>query len=173
MISTKQIDELINDPLTEVFVAKNFGFYKSKWEKFKENKQESWNWPAFFLGPIWAFYRKMKLLGLLYLLAMFAVDFFSAFIYELVGSSPSILFKWFCLLVIEVFFAVYANYFYFRFVKKKITKIKAEVTEDMQLDKVKRKGGTSVLVPIISMMMIVILTVLVIFISALFVAAAA
>lgn len=148
MLPTTQVEEMINDPLTEVFVAKNFSSYKRKWEKLKENKKASWNWAAFFLGPLWAIYRKMYLVAFLYFLASSVLEMI-----PVLGSLLAI--------VIWILFSVYAHYLYYRFVKNKIAKIKAEVKDETLLqDTIKRKGGVNVWAPIVVAILFVVFIIL-------------
>ena len=57
-----KILEDLDNPLIEVFVQKNYDYYKEVWNTCKEkNSLNSLNWSALFLGPIWLAYRKMYL----------------------------------------------------------------------------------------------------------------
>jgi len=40
-----------------------------------------WNWAAFFLGPLWLFYRSMFLYGFMYFITLFAIFAFNSFLY--------------------------------------------------------------------------------------------
>lgn len=46
-------------------------------KKFKENKTVSWNWGAFFFGPLYLFFRKMYSKGFMFLALEFAIPLLS------------------------------------------------------------------------------------------------
>lgn len=57
-----------------LFVGEKYDdYYGKKFRRFSEGKGSiTWNWAAFFFGPMWFLYRRMYLLGgLLFLLALF------------------------------------------------------------------------------------------------------
>ena len=50
------------------FLQRNAEKYRLKWRLLEgSNSVLSWNWAAFFFGPMWLFYRKMWLFGIVFL----------------------------------------------------------------------------------------------------------
>ena len=89
-----------NEAEEDLFIQENIPYYRNKFDTIRQLAQKtSWNWAAFFFGPIWTLYRKMYAVtigivciqilmtllgvagGLLGLLLMLAMGMFGNYLY--------------------------------------------------------------------------------------------
>lgn len=145
---------IISDEEFENIISKkNRDYYMNNLQKYKEKKKfTSWNWPCFFFGPYWMLYRKMFALGFAYLLLDFIID--------LSIDEP-------IALALRIVLSVFANAIYLHHCEKKIRKVKRNY--DMQnpsyYDSLRKKGGTSIIIPIISTLIVSMISISVFFLD--------
>ncbi|MDO4794717.1 MAG: GYF domain-containing protein [Brachymonas sp.] len=79
------------DPLA-LFVGENYSFYARRWAESDQRfgGKLSWNWAAFFLGPIWMVYRKMYA----HCAALLAASLVLTAIAQASGASVEDILKW-------------------------------------------------------------------------------
>lgn len=120
----------------------------------EKNARVSWNWATFFFGPFWFGYRKMYV-PLLFILATYLVvdlflyvtgtDFWNLFIFPL-----------------TIILSFFGNYIYLKHTNKHINKANLTLLNNEQkMTYLKRKGGTSwlgVLLTVISLLIYGIIT---------------
>ncbi|GHT98151.1 hypothetical protein FACS1894126_3310 [Alphaproteobacteria bacterium] len=46
-------------------------YYLSAFKKLENSGENTWNWAAFFFGPLWSYYRKMGFIGIFFLFCYF------------------------------------------------------------------------------------------------------
>ncbi len=116
---------------------KNKIYYQTKFEQFDKKGpglKASWNWPAFFVGGVWALYRKMY--GWFFILL--GVAFVSSILEE--AGAP-----WLSAIVFFVpwiAFAIFANSFYQNNLRKKIAEAKMTIEDESRLiEYLRYKGG--------------------------------
>ena len=103
-------------------------FYVPKFSQMKQlNKKMTWNWPAFFIGPVWLFYRKMYNYGLALMLLNIVVD-------SIMPAAISI--------AVAAVVGAFANYIYMDYLEKQSLQMKS-MTETTKEAFIKEKGGTS------------------------------
>ena len=103
-VTSANIDEAL-----EIFVGKNYEYYKRKWEIIVQNKSHiSWNWAAFFFVTLWMPYRKMYLYSFVYLSALIIETLFE---YAVKIPHTSIL-SYAINIAIWVIVGLYGNYWY-------------------------------------------------------------
>ena len=103
-VTSANIDEAL-----EIFVGKNYEYYKRKWEIIVQNKSHiSWNWAAFFFVTLWVPYRKMYLYSFVYLSALIIETLFE---YAVKIPHTSIL-SYAINIAIWVIVGLYGNYWY-------------------------------------------------------------
>ena len=125
----------------EDFVVSNHEYYLKKWQKYPENSLFSgWNWVAFFFPHIWALYRKMYILLLLYA-AYYIADalIFRFFIEETIFS---LLVRLIVAVIINVLYGMYATGLY----RRKAMSTVSEATGMSEAEKkeyLKNKGDVS------------------------------
>jgi hypothetical protein len=118
-----------------IFVGLKYPYYEVKWAALEARASSySWNWAAFFWGPLWMAYRKMYA----YAWAYFAlVCFAQVVLHLLAGPSP-------VSLVGSFLVGFHGNAWYKQHVDKRlaeIQRISSPQTADLELI---RQGGTSV-----------------------------
>lgn len=118
------------------YVNKNKEFYNQKWKKSKNPQtSSSWNWPAFFFGPLWLAYRKMYLFSFLYMFAYLIVDWL--IVSELFGYGLSF--------VTMVLFGLFGNAVYYRHAKKAVQSYsKSELPTEETSTILAAKGSTTI-----------------------------
>lgn len=79
------------DPLA-LFVGENYPFYARRWAESDQRfgGKLSWNWAAFFLGPIWLVYRKMYA----HCAALLAASIVLTALAQALGASVEDILKW-------------------------------------------------------------------------------
>ena len=117
-----EIQQLIG-PKTEYYIPK-FQELKS------QNKQTSWNWPAFLVAPYWMIYRKMygygaALLGFSFILSLIGSGFLSLLS---LGGYVAI--------------GIFANSIYMKFLENKATQVKS-MTEPYRSQYISQNSGVN------------------------------
>ena len=118
----------------------------------------SWHWPALFITSIWLLYRKMWLYAAIYTLGLpialglvigilaAAVDTAAVAGLDIALVSVSLLYLIFTFILAPLF----ANWIYYRRVRRKVEKISAEIPSDvLRSAELARIGGTNIAAPII------------------------
>ncbi len=127
-----------NDFDTDVnkFIGKKHPYYKTKWEKAKDNKP-TWNFAAFFLSIFWLGYRKMYTHIAIIIAFFFLIDFI-VYILNINSIDNAIS------MAIAVTLGMYGNYFYLIKARKKVAVIREQglTSEDKNFE-IHKKGGTS------------------------------
>lgn len=125
----------------ETFVGKKYPYYKKKWINMAKSKSaKSWNWPAFFIFPLWAGYRKMYLEAFLYLIFIILINSIPL----MAKSNAVILAASLFALAVVVIVAMYANNIYKNHVAKKIYEIKQFYPASRAKHELAKQGGTSI-----------------------------
>ncbi len=142
--------------LDAAFVGSKYSnYYRNKFEYFDTTKKKlTWHWPAFFLTLPWFLYRKMWSQALIFLFIMPIIVTLLVYVInsifnlgfgleELINSrSASLLSIGIPSLVIA---PLLANWLYYRHVRKNISLIKINLSNnDEQISLVTRLGGTSI-----------------------------
>lgn len=119
--------QIVSDWKSELFVGKNYYYYKNKWQGKPEHQSfTSWNWAAFIFPVYWLAYRKMYLEAFLYGLIALVV-------WIIPGGG----------LIAGMFAGIYANFYY----RKKALKVIGETSgmmDDEARQYINKRGGTSV-----------------------------
>ena len=118
--------------LLKTFVGEKFAFYDRKWAK-----NNSWNFAAFFLGPIWMLYRKMYLYSAIYVAVMVVIGV-TSYLFEFPRTVDSAINSIFLMLC-----ATQGNKLYKHFVEKKIQLISSSASGNELKIAVARAGGTA------------------------------
>lgn len=129
-------------------------YYRDKFNRIElEKKDIGFHIPAFFLGFIWLFYRKMYGFGLTIIGLIILIEIINLYFLKLPSFSG---------LIVSFFLAIKANGLYKQFVTNKIQKIENEYQEDKLIDQaIQKKGGvntTIVTIIVIVFIALVILT---------------
>jgi len=105
------------------FIVENVDDYLPRFDKFQQGVQShfvfTWHWPAFFVPFFWAMYRKLW--------GWSVIIFISSIFWPLTN----------------IFWAITANYIYFRHSERKIKKIREKFPPDEIDEKLAEAGGTS------------------------------
>jgi len=144
---TSNTSQAAGDDLLSVYLGpKNADYYLRLFADFERTgRKVSWNWPAFFIASFWLLYRKMWGLAALYWFVLpLAVVLVSVLL--TVAIAPELAGVMYYLISWTITFILvpmYANWLYYRHVKKKIDRVTAAVPEGQQAIEVARAGGTS------------------------------
>ena len=123
----------------EIFVGKNFGYFREKWEIAKQKKsQNSWNWAAFLASGFWMAYRKMYLYSGIFIGALVLEQ-----LCEYAFGFPSKLSNG-VNLGIAVTFGLQGNAWYKLHAEKKVREITAINRPGQVKNELARQGGTSI-----------------------------
>ena len=126
------------DIFKRIFIDKNADYYLEKFSRLEKKKLPlSWNWPAFFLGFYWAFYRKLYFLGAVTLIVS-TIASMNITIFIIVQAIASIV------------FGVFGNFFYYLKLEDEIGKLRfmEGIERDLYINKA---GGTNIKLPLIIM----------------------
>ncbi len=83
----------------------------------------SWNWPAFFVGPIWMIYRKMYFYAFFYsALLIFFIPMTFVVLKSLKIFIPSENLEFVISILLHILFTIFANAIYYNFAERSITK---------------------------------------------------
>jgi hypothetical protein len=127
-------DQSSNVELERIFVGANYDYYFKKWHTGdQKSSKQSWNWAAFFLGFLWAAYRKMYMYS-----CLFAVVPSIALLGKVYPIANVIA------LAIYVLFGWQGNSWYKRHVETKVKEMTAINTPEKAKLELARRGGTSV-----------------------------
>jgi hypothetical protein len=145
----EQVESVVANELelANSLVGKNYDYYKEKWNKLESKKSKtSWNWAAFFLGPLWFGYRKMYIPMVLIAVCYILLDlFFYLFQYQF--SEENYFFdpvQNLLLFPITVILAMFGNYYYLKHTNRNIDKVNLQPFNfEQKRTWLKRKGGTS------------------------------
>lgn len=112
-------------------IGTKYEYYIPKFQELtNQNKQTSWNWPAFLVTPYWMIYRRMYGYGA----AVLGINF----VLSLIGSK-------FLTIVIfagYIVLGIYANYIYLRFLEGKANQAKALI-EPYKTQFISKNSGTN------------------------------
>lgn len=115
----------------QLLVKTKTEYYIPKFQELKsQNKQTSWNWPAFLVAPYWMIYRKMYGYGA----AVLGINF----ILSLIGSGFLSLISLAGYIVIGIF----ANSIYMKFLEGKASQAKA-MNEPYKSQFIAQNGGVN------------------------------
>lgn len=95
------------------FVGPNFEKYWRRWSAMDYRRSRiSWNWPAFFLGPVWLGYRRMHVEALVVLTLQTVAAGIFMFLAgdEDAALAVSVVFDF----AVQAILSLYANFLYFR-----------------------------------------------------------
>ena len=136
-VTSANIDEAL-----EIFVGKNYDYYKRKWGIIigLNKSHNSWNWAAFFFVVFWMPYRKMYLYSFVYLSALIIETLFE---YAVKIPNTSVL-SYAINIAISVMVGLYGNYWYKFHAEKRVKEIIATNTPERVKIELARQGGTSI-----------------------------
>lgn len=148
-----KIEPKITNEELRLFVGRKADYYMKQFEMIQATQPVSkMNIPALLVSLFWLFYRKMYLIGIAFFLTIVVVTTSSDIIFiNLLGyaSTPKI-FSGALSMMFPAICATFANKWYLFHAKRKITEIKQRGTVDnLQLDAIKKKGGTSIVASIL------------------------
>ena len=139
-VPTESPTEEGESPYEAILGEKNRIYYLTKFKAFDRQTpglKTSWNWAAFFFTGIWALYRKMY--GLFF--ACWVIAVISGFLNKIETISGFFVLV-FLILGFCIVFSIFANSYYYRIVKKKITLAKLSIRNKSQfLEFLRHKGG--------------------------------
>ncbi len=125
---------------------KYYTYYAEKWASHEGGTLFiSWNWAAFFLGPIWLLYRKMYLQGAFFVFALFFLEIFAA----RVLSAAALPLYWFGYADaalrdgLRVLLGVFGNCVYMNHMLGAIMRNKGKSAPEI-VDAMVRGGGTNI-----------------------------
>ncbi|MDO5653070.1 MAG: GYF domain-containing protein [Brachymonas sp.] len=136
--------EKAGEPLLKAFVGQNYGFYASKWaEAERNNAAISWNWAAFFLGPLWMAYRKMYV----YCAVFVAITFVTTSAGLLMRVPIATLESWYRFAgpAVSMLFGLFSNHLYKAHALRKINNTTAPDGAEQLASQIVRQGGASLL----------------------------
>ena len=115
----------------QLLVRTKTEYYIPKFQELKsQNKQTSWNWPAFLVAPYWMIYRKMYGYGA----AVLGINF----ILSLIGSGFLSLVS----LAGYIVLGIFANSIYMKFLEGKANQAKA-MNEPYKSQFIAQNGGVN------------------------------
>jgi hypothetical protein len=123
-----------------IFVGSNYSYYAVKWNRIDATgSRSSWNWSAFFAGPIWLAYRKMYGFAYGWVIVNTIVSMLA--LVEIDQNSTG----WFYLIlpISYVIVALQANALYKDHAAKRVAKILAISTPQTAYYELQRRGGAS------------------------------
>jgi hypothetical protein len=134
-----QIPSIVSDETYRLFVGEKYEYYKEKWESARQKGNKiSWNWPAFFLGPIWLVYRKMFIY-----FWIFAGVVIAEALFEIAFDFSSKIFDKLVFWGVSILFGTLGNYWYRLHAIKKMQEIIMTNTPEQTKLELVRQGGTS------------------------------
>lgn len=115
----KNFDNIEN--FESIIGPKNTKYYLKNFIKFSKNRKASisWNWPAFFFGAIWFFYRKMFKNSIIIILILFFLRIFFSYLL-LTNTITSFIYAISSLILtvlLQIISGLYANYIYYAHIK--------------------------------------------------------
>jgi hypothetical protein len=161
MITKENLDHYID--YFKVYFNRSSEYYIERLEWYLSGKRMSFNIFAFFFNALWLAYRKMyKKLLLVMLIAFLTGILISILDFSgLLSSSTLSDVEMISYLLIPSFVGIFANKWY---IKKSISTIENTMTQESNTEKMiellKKKGGTSVIAPIILFTISILLTLL-------------
>jgi hypothetical protein len=126
-------DDVLNDILIDAYIGKNADRLKN----------EGFSWNTLFLGNFYVFYRKMWLLGFIWLICSFVALLF---------SNVNSIISYGINLVVWIFISIQFKKLYLKHVKKQVEKIKTKnpgKTKEQLIMRCSQKGGTSFWIPVV------------------------
>lgn len=137
-----------NDMIIQQLVGVKADYYIPKFQTMKaQNKQTSWNWPAFLVAPYWMIYRKMYGYG--------AGALAVSFVFSLIGSGLLSL----LLLAGYIVFGVFANNIYMKFIESKAGQAQS-MSEPFRTQFIAKNSGVNTTATILTVVGYVLLTVI-------------
>lgn len=123
------------------FVGPKADYYDRKWRELEIKKSAvSWNWAAFFLGPLWLAYRRMYLLASLLIVLMFC----SNLALILLSADIDIVLGLILGIVQMILLGMFGNALYRKHVTGEVALIESLHQDDMaRAVALARKGGRS------------------------------
>lgn len=142
--------------MAEFIGSSSTSFYIEKWTENQDNPHfVSWNWPAFFSSWVWLFYRKLNLLGCIYLVVyLLSLIFLPLSVFSVILFASNIS----C--------ALLGNQMYIKHCTKKIKLLRflpENMDKNVYFRRLRYSGGTSVAALIIGIITYVIATIFIIF----------
>jgi hypothetical protein len=135
-----------NHDLVALFVGKKIDYYRGKWAKAAQHKNGfSWNFAAFFLGPLWFLYRKMYWQGGLILAAGLIETAGELIFFPNMSEDMSHSLTRTIGIAVAVFCGMSGNSGYKMHVDKAVARLQAGGVSD---ESYRRQGGVSWLPPI-------------------------
>jgi hypothetical protein len=142
-------------PMTDdeylTFVGRNSDKYLPKFRKFSMLGEDkfvlTWHWPAFFFGPLWMFYRKLYLWGVIGVLAGVVGMLLSGFPIPMLATFvgmfylPLVLTSWTTLPFFPVAWGVTGYYLYYRHAKKTIQSVSVDLPPQDAATAIGQVGG--------------------------------
>lgn len=146
--SVELADELEN---YKVAIGKNFDKYIAVIELVRRDNSTpvSWHWPAFFVGILWAFYRKMYKIGFIYWGIIIFLSIVAGFSFSKVALVITTLLAF----GVQVVFAMYAKTIYAKRIISKISGY-SHFTQSQLKNKLVLEGNTNSWMPYFALIFI-------------------
>jgi len=146
-----------SDSLLETFIGEDRIYYLERFRRFQNNgAYVSWNWPAFLVTTYWLLYRKMWALAIAYLLGFTVLSSFIEYVVAQTISEDAGTLVYFVLTIAVSFVLVpmFANRLYYDHATRKVAAIEAlGLSEEQTVELVSKKGGTSWLAVIVTVLL--------------------
>jgi len=124
--------------LIREFVASNADYYIRKFDtQDVTEKDATWNWPAFLFSPMWCFYRKQYVLGLILMGTSFLLNY--------LGDLGNIIH-----FGISIYIGFMGNYFYRGYIEKHLENA-SDMNYEERVKYYEKMGGTSYLAVIVGL----------------------
>lgn len=140
------------DPAVEPDLQRLIGtkteYYIPKFQELRnQQKNTSWNWPAFLVAPYWMIYRKMYGYGASFLAATFIISLIGSGFLSLLSLGG------------YVAIGIFANYIYMKFLEDKSTQCKA-MSEPYKSQFIIKNSGVNTTATILTVIGYTILTIM-------------
>lgn len=139
---------------TALFVGNEYKYYyRDKFNRISSNPKDiGFNLPAFLLGFVWLFYRKMYVLGLSIIGLMVFIGFLNSYLPQIPSYSG---------LIVSILLGMRGNGVYYEFVRKKIKKIETEYSSDTEINEhIQKQGGVNSTIVTVFVMIFIVLVIL-------------
>ncbi len=121
------------------YFGKNSDYYIKKYNEIKSGRKVSFNFPAFFVGPLWFAYRKMYS----YAISLWIINLIIPYVFLIYWNNTNLFVL--TTLIIGATCASYANYIYINFINKKIDEIESISWDPaVKIVKIESAAGVSV-----------------------------
>ena len=143
----KKLDEHnISDE--ELYVQKNVSYYLEVFFDIeKKGNKYKWNWASFFFGPLWCFYRKLYLIGIIAIVVYHLFEILAEVVTQSlpigIAMAVPVTLNAVIIIIPAIAMGMLGNYFYKRSFDKHVMN-KNSKDGTMHINYLSSKGGTNV-----------------------------